>query len=241
MLRVARRTTVVVRGETVGRRYVAGHCIWRYRGRMTPTSARMFAEAMRAREHACVHLDAAPPAARLRSSPSWSSAGRKQADWTYSNIFRGNTISACVTWWRNGSAFDSRSKGWGFDSLSRHALFCQRFFVTDAFLPVYQILSRGVLGQLLFFFASPKIPSPALHFGLDSVRFPRQNSSSASEQLLFFLASSPRRADKEDRSLSRTMACGHQSDGAALQTEGSSSHHDDTHLKPRAWPVRLLL
>ena len=139
------------------------------------------------------------------------------------------------TWWRNGSAFDSRSKGWGFDSLSRHTT-----FVADAFLPVYQILSRGVLGQLLFFFASPKIPSPALHFGLDSVRFPRQNSSSASEQLLFFFASSPRKADKEDRSLSlsRTMACGHQSDGAALQTEGSSSH---THLKPRAWPVRLLL
>ena len=24
-----------------------------------------------------------------------------------------------MTWWRNGSAFDSRSKGWGFDSLSR--------------------------------------------------------------------------------------------------------------------------
>ena len=26
-----------------------------------------------------------------------------------------------LTWWRNGSAFDSRSKGWGFDSLSRQA------------------------------------------------------------------------------------------------------------------------
>ena len=158
----------------MGRRYVAGHCIWRYRGRMTPTSARMFAEAMRAREHACVHLDAAPPAARLRSSPSWSSAGRKQADWTHSNIFRGNTASACVTWWRNGSAFDSRSKGWGFDSLSRHAV----LFVADAFLPVYQILSRGVLGQLLFFFASPKIPSPALHFWVGFGSIP------ASEQLL---------------------------------------------------------
>jgi hypothetical protein len=179
----------------VGRRYVAGHCIWRYRGRMTPTSARMFAEAMRAREHACVHLDAAPPAARLRSSPSWSSAGRKQADWTYSDILRGNTISACVTWWRNGSAFDSRSKGWGFDSLSRHAalflsptLFCQciRFSLAASWASSSSFLRRR------------RFPPQLFIFGLDSVRFPRQNSSSASEQLLFFLASSKYRHSRED-------------------------------------------
>ena len=161
----------------MGRRYVAGHCIWRYRGRMTPTSARMFAEAMRAREHACVHLDAAPPAARLRSSPSWSSAGRKQADWTYSDILRGNTISACVTWWRNGSAFDSRSKGWGFDSLSRHAaLFCHRRF----FASVSDSLSRRPgPAPLLFCVAEDSLPSSSFW-----VRF---GSIPASEQLLFFL------------------------------------------------------
>ena len=33
-----------------------------------------------------------------------------------------------ATWWRNGSAFDSRSKGWGFDSLSRQAIFGDLFF-----------------------------------------------------------------------------------------------------------------
>ena len=32
-----------------------------------------------------------------------------------------------ATWWRNGSAFDSRSKGWGFDSLSRHKFFDSNF------------------------------------------------------------------------------------------------------------------
>ena len=149
---------------------------------MTPTSARMFAEAMRAREHACVHLDAAPPAARLRSSPSWSSAGRKQADWTYSNIFRGNTASACVTWWRNGSAFDSRSKGWGFDSLSRHTVyFCRRRF----FASVSDSLSRRPgPAPLLFCVAEDSLPSSSF---LGWIRFDsrvrtaplRQNSSSS--------------------------------------------------------------
>ena len=35
-----------------------------------------------------------------------------------------------LTSWRNGSAFDSRSKGWGFDSLRGHMVFCplQLFF-----------------------------------------------------------------------------------------------------------------
>ena len=40
-------------------------------------------------------------------------------------------------------------------------------------------------GRILFSLGvAESIPSPALLFGLDSVRFPRQNSSSASEQLL---------------------------------------------------------
>ena len=48
-----------------------------------------------------------------------------------------------VEWWRNGSAFDSRSKGWGFDSLSLHGHLL-RFFIFP-FIPFNVVFFQNEL------------------------------------------------------------------------------------------------
>ena len=56
----------------------------------------------------------------------WNELGANSP--TFARIFSGKSHKnsqqsseyMCQEWWRNGSAFDSRSKGWGFDSLSLH-------------------------------------------------------------------------------------------------------------------------
>ena len=62
-----------------------------------------------------------------------------------------------MTWWRNGSAFDSRSKGWGFDSLSRQHT-CSRttlwlFFVLIFELELWKSKSIYLLSYLFPFLA----------------------------------------------------------------------------------------
>ena len=69
-----------------------------------------------------------------------------------------------VTWWRNGSAFDSRSKGWGFDSLSRHVftLSPHSSYSSARHVLYFKLLEKFLVKfAILRFFVRDRLPGPS--------------------------------------------------------------------------------
>ena len=143
----------------------------------------------------------------------------------HNQVFQGLSIK--LTSWRNGSAFDSRSKGWGFDSLRGHMMFC-RIFLWFIFLTKM---------QLAIFFSIWSAVG-VVSFQHSPIAFSSPHLNHRSRHHSCFLSSMCSRNSRKSRGFTLRVQA---SEATAVEADGKqSSCHQVTSSNPSLIPQRLL-